>query len=483
MSRRSATTSDAACFRSRRGVAPDIGSSRRMPFGSCGSSSERRNWASRWTTWRNCCGCSATPDGTAHAFARWPSGESAISIAGSGSSNACEAHCERSCAPATRARHWNARSSRRSPTCGMTDVLSEPAVEHVDPVCGMTVDPAHAAGSVDYGGETYYFCSDGCVERFKADPKAFLNATAAAAQHVPSGATYVCPMDPEVRQSGPGACPQCGMALEPDLSTSVMRVEYTCPMHPEIVRDQPGSCPICGMALEPRTVAVDQGPNPELVDMTRRFQIATLLAAPVLLMAMGDMLLGPGLGGRLDLRLANWIGLALTTPVVWWGGWPFFQRGWASIVNRSPNMFTLIAIGDGAAYSYYAAATLAPGLFPEGFRMHGVVETYFETAAVITVLVLLGQVLELRARSQTSAAIRALLGLAPKTARRIQDGHEQDVPVAHVQVGDRLRVRPGERIPVDGIVIEGRSAVDESMITGEPLPVEKDAESPVTGGT
>jgi Cu+-exporting ATPase len=365
----------------------------------------------------------------------------------------------------------------------MTDVLSEPAVEHLDPVCGMTVDPAHAAGQVEYEGKTYFFCSQGCVERFKADPQAFVNATAAEPQHEPSGASYICPMDPDVRQIGPGACPRCGMALEPDLSAAVMRVEYTCPMHPEIVRDQPGSCPICGMALEPRTVALDEGPNPELADMTRRFRIAAILAAPVFLLAMGDMLLGPGLGRRLDLRVTNWIGLALTTPVVWWAGWPFFERGWASIVNRSPNMFTLIALGIGAAYSYSAAATLAPELFPEGFRIHGVVETYFDTAAVITVLVLLGQVLELRARSQTSAAIKALLGLTPRTARRIRDGQDEDVPLPHVQVGDRLRVRPGERIPVDGVVIDGKSAVDESMITGEPLPVEKDDGSSVTGGT
>jgi Cu+-exporting ATPase len=273
------------------------------------------------------------------------------------------------------------------------------------------------------------------------------------------------------------------MALEPGQSMPLTRVEYTCPMHPEIVRDQPGSCPICGMALEPRTVGLDEGPNPELVDMSRRFRIAALLAATVFVLAMGDMVLGTGLGGRVDLRVTNWLGLALTTPVVWWAGWPFFERAWLSVVNRSPNMFTLIALGIGAAYVYSAAATIAPGLFPEGFRMHGVVETYFDTAAVITVLVLLGQVLELRARSRTSAAIKALLGLAPKTARRVRDGQEEDVPLSHVQVGDLLRVRPGERIPVDGVVTEGRSAVDESMVTGEPLPVEKVGGAKVTGGT
>ena len=237
-------------------------------------------------------------------------------------------------------------------------------------------------------------------------------------------------------------------------------------MHPEIVRDGPGSCPICGMALEPMTATLDEGPNPELVDMTRRFWIGAALAAPVFLLAMGDMVLGMGLGGRVDVRWTNWLGLALATPVVWWAGWPFFERGWASIVNRSPNMFTLIAIGVGAAYLYSATATLAPGMFPAGFRMDGLVETYFDTAVVITVLVLLGQVLELRARSQTSAAIKALLGLAPKTARRIRDGVEEDIPLPQVAVGDLLRVRPGEKIPVDGAVTEGRTSVDESMVTG-----------------
>ena len=329
----------------------------------------------------------------------------------------------------------------------MTDVVDNAGVEH-DPVCGMTVDPANAAGHVEHAGRTYYFCGRGCLERFTADPHAFLAARPSEVPHAPA-----------------------------------VTAEYTCPMHPEIVRDRPGACPICGMALEPRMVALDDGPNPELVDMLRRFRIGVFLAAPVFLLAMGDMILGAGLGGRLDLRITNWIGLALTTPVVWWAGWPFFQRGWASIVNRSPNMFTLIALGVGAAYGYSAAATLAPGLFPDGFRVHGVVETYFDTAAVITVLVLLGQVLELRARSQTSAAIKSLLGLAPKTARRIRDGREEDVPLQHVQVGDILRVRPGEKIPVDGIVVEGHSAVDESMVTGEAVPVEKDAGAAVTGGT
>ena len=356
--------------------------------------------------------------------------------------------------------------------------------EVLDPVCGMTISAANAVGHVEHKGQTYYFCSDQCLERFRATPEEFLGGVPPAAQASVPGATYICPMDPEIRQPHPGACPKCGMALEPDLSTvPTMRVEYTCPMHPEIVRDEPGACPICGMALEPRTVGLEDGPNPELVDMTRRFRIGALLAAPVFLLAMGDMVFGMGLGGRINVAWSNGLGLALATPIVWWAGWPFFERGWASIVNRSPNMFTLIALGVGAAYVYSAAATLMPGIFPEGFRVHGVVETYFDTAVVITVLVLLGQVLELRARSQTSAAIKALLGLAPKTARRIRDGVEEDVPLSHVQVGDLLRVRPGEKLPVDGVVVEGRTSVDESMVTGEPVPVEKKSGARVTGGT
>ena len=356
----------------------------------------------------------------------------------------------------------------------------------IDPVCGMTVDPKTAAGSHEYKGTTYYFCNPRCLARFKANPESFLQQDASD-QHVqpaPPGTQYICPMDPEVRQDHPGACPKCGMALEPDLTTlPATKTEYTCPMHPEIVRDTPGSCPICGMALEPRFVSLADAPNPELVDMTRRFWIGAALALPVFLLSMGDMLFGMGLGGRLDVNVTNWIGLIFSTPVVLWAGWPFFERGWASIVNRSPNMFTLIAMGVGAAYVFSAFGTLAPGLFPEGFRAHGVVETYFDTAVVITVLVLLGQVLELRARGRTSAAIKQLLGLAPRTARVIRDGKESDIFIAEVRVGDVLRVRPGEKVPVDGVVLEGRSSIDESMITGEPIPVEKEADSRVTGGT
>jgi Cu+-exporting ATPase len=357
--------------------------------------------------------------------------------------------------------------------------------EVLDPVCGMSISPEDAVGHVEHAGTTYYFCNQSCLEQFKEDPDRFLHgAPRNAGSPAPAGVAYVCPMDPEVRQKGPGACPKCGMALEPDVASAPMfRTEYTCPMHPEIVRDQPGACPICGMALEPRTVGLEDAPNPELVDMTRRFWTSVILGSPVFLLAMADMVFGPGIGGRVDLRVTNWIGLALATPVVLWGGWPFFERAWTSIVNRSPNMFTLIALGVGAGYVYSVVATAAPGLFPAGFRMHGVVEPYFDTAVVITTLVLLGQVLELRARSRTSAAIKQLLGLAPRTARRVVGNREEDVPIGDVQVGDVLRVRPGEKIPVDGVVTDGHSSVDESMVTGEPVPVEKSTGDRVTGGT
>ena len=298
--------------------------------------------------------------------------------------------------------------------------------------------------------------------------------------------TYTCPMHPEVRQQGPGSCPTCGMALEPVAPAPVRaRTQWTCPMHPQIVRDAPGSCPICGMALEPRTVGAEEGPDPELIDMTRRFWIGLVLTLPLLVFAMGDMLPGEPLRHLVPGRVAAWLQLVLATPVVLWAGWPFFVRGWTSVVNRSLNMFTLIAVGTGMAYVYSVAGTVAPGLFPESFRTHGgEVGLYFEAAAIITVLVLLGQVLELRARSRTSSAIRALLNLAPPTARRLRgDRAEEDVPLEAVQAGDLLRVRPGERIPVDGVVLEGGSAVDESMVTGESIPVEKVPGSRVTGGT
>jgi Cu+-exporting ATPase len=362
------------------------------------------------------------------------------------------------------------------------------ANESVDPVCGMTVDPATAAGSATHEGRTYYFCSKHCLHKFQADPSRYV--AGAAAKPAPprpaqGGAVYTCPMHPEIRQDRPGSCPKCAMALEPAAVTApATKVEYVCPMHPQIVRDRPGNCPICGMALEPRTVTAEEGPNPELVDMSRRFWVGLILSLPVFLLAMAGMLPGGPLHA-LDMQMLNWVQLALTTPVVLWCGWPFFERAWASVVHRSPNMFTLIALGVGAAYLYSLAATLVPRLFPVGFQSSGdAVEAYFDTAAVVTVLVLLGQVLEIRARSHTSGAIRKLLGLAPKTARLVQpDGRETDVPLAQVRPGDLLRVRPGEKVPVDGTVTEGKSAVDESMVSGEPIPVEKEPGAKVIGGT
>jgi Cu+-exporting ATPase len=302
-------------------------------------------------------------------------------------------------------------------------------------------------------------------------------------------AVYTCPMHPEVRSDRPGACPKCGMALEPLLGAGsggpgAARTEWTCPMHPQIVRDSPGSCPICGMALEPRTVTAGEEENPELRQMTRRFWVGVALTVPLLLLAMSAMLpLGAKLMPAADGR--GWIELLLATPVVLWGGWPFFVRGWSSIVHRSLNMFTLIALGTGMAYVYSVVARVAPGIFPASFRgADGEVGVYFEAAAAIVTLVLLGQVLELRARSRTGAAIKALLGLAPKSARRLgEDGREEDVPLDQIQPGDRLRVRPGEKVPVDGAVVEGTRAVDESMVTGESIPVEKRPGDRVIGAT
>ncbi|WP_423248015.1 copper-transporting P-type ATPase [Tunturiibacter gelidiferens] len=292
-------------------------------------------------------------------------------------------------------------------------------------------------------------------------------------------------MHPDVQRPGPGNCPKCGMALEPATATApAPRTEYTCPMHPQIVRDRPGNCPICGMALEPRDVVANET-NPELVDMTRRFWISVALTLPLLAVMVSDILPGHPLQHLLAGRLLGWLEFAIATPVVLWAGWPFFERGWESVVHRSPNMFTLIAIGAGSAYLYSVVAVVAPGIFPATFRdMSGNLGLYFEAAAVITVLVLLGQVLELKARSQTSSAIKALLGLAPKTARRISaDGKEADVALSEIQVGDLIRVRPGEKVPTDGSVTEGRSSVDESMVSGEPIPVEKIVDAKVVGGT
>ena len=290
-------------------------------------------------------------------------------------------------------------------------------------------------------------------------------------------------MCPGVTSDRPTACPKCGMALEPAVTFPASRTQFTCPMHPEIVRDEAGECPICGMALEPITVAAEESTSPELIDMTRRFLVSAGLTAPLLVIAMGELI--PGLAGVVRGAWNPWAQLALATPAVLWAGWPFFVRGWKSLVTRNLNMFTLIAIGTGAAYGYSLAAVLAPDIFPEGFRDDaGNVGLYFEAAAVITTLVLLGQVLELRARERTSGALRALLDLAPRTARRLgKDGEEEEVPLDRVERGDRLRVRPGDSIPVDGVVVEGHSSVDESMVTGEPIPIEKTVGAAVIGGT
>ena len=362
---------------------------------------------------------------------------------------------------------------------------------HIDPVCGMTVAPDDAAGLAEHKGRTYYFCSPSCLTKFQADPERYLERSTPPSHAHASAATgreeveYTCPMDPEVRQKGPGACPKCGMALEPaDVTAPPTRTEYTCPMHPDIVRPEPGPCPICGMALERRTVTGEEV-NPELVEMTRRFWQSVILGSPILALMMSEMLPGQPLQQLVSGRALVWFQLVLATPVVLWAGWPLFQRAWISIVNRHLNMFTLIGLGTGAAYGYSVAATVAPGLFPDSFRVHGgALAVYFEPAVAIVALVLLGQVLELRARSRTSSALKALLGLAPRTARILRaDGHGEEVPLEQVQVGDHLRVRPGEKIPVDGVVLEGSSAVDESMVTGEPIPVEKEPGHTVVGAT
>jgi len=315
----------------------------------------------------------------------------------------------------------------------------------IDPVCGMTVDPHTAKHRADYQGHTYCFCSAGCRTKFAADPQKYLGAR--QAETVPEGTIYTCPMHSQIRQVGPG------------------------------------SCPICGMALEPEIAGTEVGPNPELVDMTRRFWIGLVLSLPVVALEMGGHL--TNLHMLLGKNLSNWIQFVLATPVVLWAGWPFFVRGWQSLLTRNLNMFTLIAMGTGVAWLYSAVAVLMPNLFPAAFRdAEGTVAVYFEAAAVITVLVLLGQVLELRAREATSGAIRALLDLAPKTARRVKgDGNDEEVSLDTIQVGDRLRVRPGDRVPVDGVVLEGRSALDESMVTGESMPVTKEKDARVIGGT
>ncbi|GMV99227.1 MAG: copper-translocating P-type ATPase [Candidatus Hydrogenedentota bacterium] len=361
-----------------------------------------------------------------------------------------------------------------------------------DPVCGMRVDPSNAKHAHKHQGRLHYFCSASCKEKFAADPARYaVPAPAKPALTDSIHADYICPMCEGVRQKGPGTCPKCGMALEPaETSLPAGRVEFTCPMHPEIVQDHPGECPKCGMALEAREILIDDR-NPELDDMIWRFRIACALAVPVFVLSMGEMLVGHAVADRMSIPYDSlmtaqlWIQFLLATPVVAWCGWPFFVRGWRSVATWNLNMFTLIAMGTGVAYAYSVLALIAPGLFPEAAKGHGGhVAVYFEAAAVIIALVLLGQVMELKARSRTSSAIKSLLGLTPRTARKVLDeGREDDVPLEHVHVGDRLRVRPGERVPVDGVVIEGGSYVDESLITGESLPQEKRPDDRVTGGT
>jgi P-type Cu+ transporter len=417
----------------------------------------------------------------------------------------------------------------------VSNAAASPAKQK-DPVCGMDVNPATAKYRTLHNGKEYFFCCAGCLAKFQLNPEKILSAApkpmsmtrpmttsglvslgnpadsskgspklvmptltrlaAVATAPLPGESgkdtrAYVCPMCPEVRQIGPGPCPKCGMALDPESpALPASKTEYTCPMHPEIVRAEPGSCPICGMALEPRTVTTEED-NPELRDMTRRFWISLALTAPLLAIAMGSMLSPLAFMGSPWNWGLPWLELLLSTPVVLWGGWPFFQRGWASVVNRSTNMFTLIAMGTGVAYLFSVVATLFPRIFPASFSsmnrsMGDRPDVYFEAAAAIVTLVLLGQVLELRARSRTSSAIRALLDLSPKMARVMsEDGSEgdRDIPLEQVKPGDRLRVRPGEKIPVDGVVLDGSSVVDESMITGESVPVEKRAASHVIGAT
>jgi len=379
-----------------------------------------------------------------------------------------------------------------------------------DPVCGMKVgddSPHH----LEHAGRSFYFCSSHCLHKFQADPAQYpesVGVNAAPADHVkpaaPAAGGYTCPMHPEVRQATPGSCPKCGMALEPVAPVAAAAVEYTCPMHSEIVRSEPGDCPICGMALEPRNAPAED--HAELDDMTRRFWVSTSLALPVFLMAMVTDLLPQAMPASISMLTVQWIEFALATPVVLWGGWPIFQRGWASLVNRSLNMFTLIALGVGVAWTYSVAAMLLPDIFPPSMRSMGeTVPVYFEAAAVIMALVLLGQVMELRARSRTGAAIKLLLGLAPKTARIVRSPHpnplpegegaieslreflrnssEEDIPLEQVQPNDVLRVRPGEKVPVDGVVLEGTSSLDESMVTGESIPVEKTAGARLIGAT
>ncbi len=362
-----------------------------------------------------------------------------------------------------------------------------------DPVCGMKVSRA-SANHVRHADHDYFFCSQHCVEKFTTDPASFegKDQICEHGHHVKKvsvpdnpDATYFCPMCPGQEQQGPGTCKVCGMALEPMATpTLAQKTEYVCPMHPEVVSDEPGSCPKCGMALEARTVDADEE-NPELEDMSRRLKVGTVLAAPVFVLAMVADLAPSWLPSGLSMGMVQWIEFVLATPVILWGGWPFFERFWLSVTTWNLNMFTLVGLGVGVAWVYSVVALLVPGVFPPVMQMDGgLVDVYFEAGAVITALVLLGQVLELRARSRTNEAIKLLLGMAPKTARRVAaDGSEADVPLEDVLAGDVLRIRPGEKVPVDGVVTEGESNVDESMVTGEPVPVEKMAGEKLIGAT
>ena len=362
-----------------------------------------------------------------------------------------------------------------------------------DPVCGMSVTP-DAEFQAEHAGHTHYFCSAACQGKFVAEPEKYLHKCDGADEdgagevEVAEGdddTVYTCPMHPEVEQLGPGSCPKCGMALEPKgIPVVVSKTQYTCPMHPEIIQDHPGNCPKCGMALEAVSVEVEEDTS-ELDYMSKRFWVSAMLAIPVLFSAMAAEFWPQGMAELIDPSLRQWLEMIVSAPVIVWGGWIFYVRAIQSVVTRNLNMFTLIGLGVSVAFIYSVIATVAPGIFPpEVFNKVGVVPVYFEAAAVITTLILLGQVLELRARSQTNAAIKLLLGLAPKTARIVrEDGTEEDIPLEHVQVGDTLRVRPGEKIPVDGTVIDGESHVDESMVTGEPMPVEKMTGERLIGAT
>ncbi len=362
-----------------------------------------------------------------------------------------------------------------------------------DPVCGMTTEDADAFTRHEHGGKDYYFCSDRCLEKFKQNPDEFIGEKSGPAPEAMEkkqalGKQYTCPMHPEIIEKSPGSCPKCGMALEPVAPEApASRTEYTCPMHPDIVRDSPGSCPKCGMALEPRTVNLDdEEKNPEYDYMRKRFVLSAILSVPLVLIAMREMLPGGHFIETLAApRTLGWLEFFLATPVVLWAGWVFYVRAVQSVLNKSLNMFTLIGLGVSVAYIYSVIAVLFPEIFPVAMRgPDGAVGVYFEAAAVIVTLILMGQVMELKARSQTGAAIKALLGLAPKTARKIKDdGSEIDIPLEHVQVGDVLRIRPGEKVPVDGTVVDGSSSVDESMISGEPIPVKKQQDDKVIGAT